>query len=90
VCDLCWAELDENASSPSLVDTTLLDTTLPDQLCFGDVLAELALVADLARASGGGRSVVAAVERAERLLGSLRAQFLRDLGIAYVGRLDSS
>lgn len=56
-----------------------------DELRFSDVLAELRAVVVLARSHEAGSPVAAAGERAERLLGSLRAQFLRDLGLPKLG-----
>lgn len=56
-----------------------------DQIRFSDVLDELRVVVDLALGDGDGIAVAAAGERAERLFGTLRAQFLRDLGVPLIG-----
>ncbi len=83
VCDLCLADLGERrwaARRPAVA--VVVD---PNDLRFSDVMAELRAVVALALESDGGSPLAAAGTRAERLLGSLRTQFLRDLGLPRVG-----
>jgi hypothetical protein len=83
VCDLCLADLGERRwSARRAAVAVVLD---PSDLRFSDVVEELRAVVALARESDGGSPVAAAGIRAERLLGSLRTQFLRDLGLPRVG-----
>jgi hypothetical protein len=58
----------------------------PEPLRFTDVVDELGAVAELAsRTDATGESVAAACHRLQRLVGSLRSQFLADIGAALPG-----
>ena len=84
VCDVCLADLGERR--PPGRRGTALDLSDGDEdLRFADVVAELRALVDLAERHDDGSSVAAAGRRAERLLGSLRTQFLRDLGLPRLG-----
>jgi hypothetical protein len=83
VCDLCFADLGERRGPGRVGAPTA--TPDPRDLRFGDVLDEFRTVVALARSGEDGSPVVAAGLRAERLLGSLRTQFLRDLGLPRLG-----
>ena len=80
VCDLCLADVGEHRAAMATPGVAR-----PDDLRFSDVLAELRAVVDLAQRSAEGDTVAAAGRRAERLLGALRDQFLRDLGAPVTG-----
>ncbi len=83
VCDLCFADLGERRWSARRGPvTTALD---PNGLRFSDVVDELRALVALAREMDDGSPVAAAGVRAELLLGSLRTQFLRDLGLPVLG-----
>jgi hypothetical protein len=83
LCDLCFADLGERCGAGRLG----APAAIPDaeDLRFSDVLDELRTVVALARSGEDGSPVAAAGLRAERLLGSLRTQFLRDLGLPRLG-----
>jgi hypothetical protein len=58
----------------------------PEPLRFTDLVDELGAVAELAaRTDATGESVAAACQRLQRLVGSLRSQFLVDIGAALPG-----
>jgi hypothetical protein len=84
VCDVCLADLDERAgpSRRRPVPGAIADL---DELRFSDVLDEIRAVVDLARGADDGSAVATAGARVEQLLGSLRNQFLRDLGTPRLG-----
>jgi hypothetical protein len=84
VCDLCLADLGERRP-PGRRRSALDRPDEVEDLRFADVVAELRALVDLAEAHDDGSSVAAAGRRAERLLGSLRTQFLRDLGLPRPG-----
>jgi hypothetical protein len=82
VCDVCLGDLGERRWSARRGASAAVTD---DDLRFSDVVAELRAVVALAEETEEGSSVAAAGRRAERLLGSLRTQFLRDLGLPRVG-----
>ena len=79
VCDLCLADLGEYPSGP--MAAALPPAAAKSPLRFRDVVAELQHVAELAAREGNGGDLMAAADRAERLLSSLRRQFLQDIGL---------
>jgi hypothetical protein len=84
VCDLCLADLGERRP-PGRARSALAVTDDGGDLRFSDVVDELRALVDLARTHEDGSAMAEAGRRAERLLGSLRAQFLRDLGLSRLG-----
>jgi hypothetical protein len=84
LCDLCASDLGERRPPGRRGSAVELPDEIVD-LRFSDVVAELRALVALARAHDDGSSVAAAGVRAERLLGSLRTQFLRDLGLPRLG-----
>jgi hypothetical protein len=83
LCDVCFADLGERRGTGRLGAPAA--SSDPRDLRFSDVLDELRTVVTLARSGEDGSPVAAAGLRAERLLGSLRTQFLRDLGLPRLG-----
>jgi hypothetical protein len=82
VCDLCFADLGEYRGP--WVAAALPPAIAPAEIRFSDVLAELGSVVSLAAEAEDGSAVMAAGHRAERLLKSLRVQFLSDIGLVRV------
>lgn len=83
VCDLCLGDLGERRWAARRGALTAIPE--PEGLTFGDVVAELRSLVALASETDDGSPVAAAGLRVERLLGALRTQFLRDLGLPRVG-----
>jgi hypothetical protein len=83
ICDLCLADLGERRGQRGR-GIEPADAGA-GTLRFSDVMEELHTVVRLAGSTEDGALVAAAGVRAERLLGSLRTQFLRDLGLTHVG-----
>jgi hypothetical protein len=79
VCDVCLADLGEHDGSGA--GAALPPATAPEPVRFGDVLAELRAVTELASDPRDAAAVSAAGQRARSLLETLRRQFLGDLGL---------
>jgi hypothetical protein len=84
LCDLCASDLGERRP-PGRRGSAVEPPDEMADLKFSDVVAELRALVDLARAHEDASSIAAAGVRAEWLLGSLRTQFLRDLGLPRLG-----
>jgi hypothetical protein len=85
VCDICLADLGERSTPFPTAD--LPPAAAMTDLCFGDVMAELEALAQLAYER---EEVAEAAHRAGSLLVRLRTQFLRELDLPGAPRAGTS